>query len=283
MHILELTWQITHGTEGVDSDPTNPLSRAVNRLFETGKPDLRLSMCFLQDPFTPPDRDILVRWFGIFALSTKNRVIFFPGYSNMPDHFRSFRGQNLVSDKPFLPDHFTLECDLKHWHITSPRSASHSNTFRTVPLGDGRVLWFGMSIADCTVLREAKMDTVITAEVPSSDSRRRMEAFLASRENVDFPLVSLEPEAVSRYSPGFAHLSAIVGPSGFPDYFGAEQGFPYGSPYLLEPLPDHLEQLQMRSHRLSLSAEIDIQLSTSWLPGALTELIALTAPPEARY
>jgi hypothetical protein len=72
-----------------------------------------------------------------------------------------------------------------------------------------------------------------------------------------------------RFQEGFLHFAFIAGPKGFPLYQGHKLGLPFRSPFLSKLLPEALERLPARAHRLSLGSKIDIQLVSMWLPGSL--------------
>jgi hypothetical protein len=126
-------------------------------------------------------------------------------------------------------------------------------------------------------MREAKKETKIVANVPASDARRRVDVFQAARESSTFPLVSLNSEHSYDPVPGFYHLSVIVGPPGFEVYRGSEHGFPRGSPFLLDPLPDHI-QVPISSYKLDMSPHCGLQVTLMKLPGRISSSIALTSP-----
>ena len=44
--VLKLSWEIGLGNDQPDENPSNPLSRTLNRLMDEGKPFKRLIMCF---------------------------------------------------------------------------------------------------------------------------------------------------------------------------------------------------------------------------------------------
>src|SRR5262245_31067080 len=99
-HLLHLTWYMEHGSQGTDDDPSNPLSRAVNRLFrEDGQPFSVISQCFFGDLAARTPRSSPLRWLGVFVLSAAGRVIFFPGFAASPVGFRHFLGESL---QPFV-------------------------------------------------------------------------------------------------------------------------------------------------------------------------------------
>jgi hypothetical protein len=280
-HLLKLTWYMERGSQGTDNDPDNPLSRAVNRLFEDGKPFQRIALCFLGDLAPHVSGSTPVRWLGVFTLSAAGQVIFFPGFAAPPTKVESFRGQPLRplhNDQAFQLDHLSLEKDRTQFHLTEPKSKGHLHTpagtgiqrWPTYPLGDGRVLWCGMSVAHETALRELKAETLVISDAPPSHSRQRSDWFLQAREGAEFLWVSLHPEARGHFQEGFLHFAFIVGPQEFPPYEGNQLGFPFGSPDLSKPLlPDVLENLPVHHHRLSLGSSIDIQIVTMWLPGTL--------------
>jgi hypothetical protein len=145
--------------------------------------------------------------------------------------------------------------------------ASHS---RALLLGEGRGLWFEMSVARETELRELKTQTVITASLPPSDSERRVKIFNKAKDGAVFSCVSLPPGAQRRFQEGFLHFAFIIGPPGFPLYDGPLVAFPL-DPSLL-PLP-------VQTHRISLGSVLDIQIVTMWFPGSLQAPFILTWPP----
>ena len=217
------------------------------------------------------------RWLGAFVLSASKRVIFFPGFDFTPTWAIVSGTQSPDKRYDLQIDHISLEKDLRTWHLTSQQSTGHAGRGQTIDLGEGRFLWFGMSLADTHVLREVKQGTVVSARVPSSDSQRRAESFMSSRDGAVFNCVWLHPDARKHFTTGFLHFSFIVGPKGFPNYRGPNFGIPIGSPFLRQPLPE-LQQVPVRRHRLSFGKELDIQIVTMWLPGVLTTPVTLTAP-----
>ncbi len=279
MNTLKLTFRLEGGLVGTDDDPYNPLSRAVNNLFKLGQPFKRLTQCFCIDPFeTIPNGGKLLRWFGIFALSAANRVIFFPGFSSPQTLVQGYQGDSLNWNQSFDFDHFSLEKDFKKWHITNPDSSDHLGSPLTLNLGDGRYLWFGISISDLNILRVVKEQTEISALVPPSDATRRTDIILASRSNAVFQILEFHPEAVSSIKSGFLHFGIIIGPKGFEPYSGTEIGIPDGSPFLTEPFPNQSVNLPARLHQVNLSEDIDIQIVTTALTGKMNMPITITSP-----
>jgi hypothetical protein len=273
---LHFSWTMNMGAEGVDSDPMNPFARGLNRLLTDGQPLKKISLSFLNLPNSDADPAAL-RWLGVFVCSAADRLIFFPGYADVPGALIGFRDRSMMYNASEPTDHLSLERDRDSWHATTPNSRHHFGGPKPLDLGDGCILWFGMSFPNRDVMREAKTVTKIVADVPSSDARRRADVFKAARESIAFPIVSLNTEHVYDPQPGFYHLSVIVGPPGFAVYKGAEHGFPRGSPFLLDPLPDDL-QVPISSYKLDMSPTCGLQITLMKLPGRISSNIALTSP-----
>jgi hypothetical protein len=279
MNTIKLTFKLEGGFKGSDDDPYNPLARAVNNLFKSGQPFNRLTQCFCVDPLdTSTGERYLLRWFGVFVLSAGDRVVFFPGFSLPQTTVRGYQGNSFSWNQSFDFDHFSLEKDFRKWHITNFDSSKHLGSPLTLPLGNGRFLWFGLSISDFKVLRIAKEQTEIIAPVPPSDTNRRSDVFLNSRSDAVFQILDFHPEAISSIGSGFLHFGIIVGPKGFEMYNGTEIGIPDDSPFLMKPFPHQLMRLPVRIHRFNLSEDIDIQVVTTTLSGKLNMPVAITSP-----
>lgn len=270
MDQVRLTWTMDYGTPGCDTCDRTPLARAIRQLFETGKPFSNLCMCFFNDPSGT------LRWLGVFVLSAGGKVIFFPGFINNFDCIKGYHGASQQWNKSFDFDHVSLEKDHSKWHVTSNHSEDHLGSPKTLPLDKERFLWFGLSVASLEVMRVVKTETKLIFDTPASDVQRRYEIFRKAREGVEFPIVSLNDDSQIPSDEWFLHFGFIVGPKGFEPYPGRELGFPYGSPFLVDPLPDKLPDLPIRSHRIELSDEMELQVSVCCLPGKLKVPIALT-------
>lgn len=269
-HTIEITGSFDLGNEGVDRDPRNPLSRALERLLRTGKPYKKQTNCYFIDEAGT------WRWFGIFCLSDGHRVMFYPGldgsYDSVSAHARDDRGIRHRGLKKMEMDHVTLEGNLRSMHLTAARSKQHFGPFPTLELDEGRCLWFGVSVRGPQVLRPLMKQTVVVAAVPATDSRRRAEEFEKAREGQVFQGLELPPGV--RPQPGFLHIAVLAGPPGFRDYTGGELGFPIGSPFVqgqLEIPPG----LPVRRHRISVGA-VDLAVVTTWLPGRLNVDVTYT-------
>lgn len=276
---VKLTWEMNIGENQDDSDPSNPLARALYRLLlHDGQPFKRISQCFWADrQFFTSSVDYKLHWLGVFVLSDRDRIIFFPGLRSLQQQTRFYENRNLKLQQNFNFDHITLDSDYLSWHVTDSGSKSHVPwNIRTTELEGGRRLWFGMSIPDFSFLHPVSKLTSIISNVHQSDKDRRLQVFQTARENSIFQIVEQHPDSLSVFPNGFYHISVIVGSAGFELYKGENHGFPIDSPFLSEPLPKDLIQIPMRYHRVSLSEDIDLQISTARLPGTLKTPVTFT-------
>ena len=275
---IKLSWHFEGGLPGIDDDPDNPLSRAARSPLVDGRPQLNLSLCFYNDAEeSRAEGKLNLRWFGAFILSSRGRLIFFPGFNFNPTWVEVAR--ELHHKRYGIQiDHITLEKNHDHWHYTSPGSEHHLGSGLTTDLDRNRFLWFGLSIADSSVLRPVRQETVFHTKVPSSDSKRPANVFMTSRERAVFNIISPHQDAKKRFNTGFLHFGLIIGPPGFPEYSGPNFGIPFGSPFLNEALTSPLINIPMRLHRISIGSTVDIEIVVLWLPGSLKEKVTFTSP-----
>ena len=276
MDTIELTLHLSHGSSGIDDDPNNPLSRALNQLIMDGRPFNALSLCF----YTSADllQPQPVRWLGAIVHSTGNRIVFFPGFSFSSDWLRSYRGSALYSHSSFQVDHLSLDDGFQRWHFTTPGSVDHRAAGRTEDLGEGRFLWFGMSIADDAQLREMRSETIVRATAPPSDIERRLNRLMAAHDQGTYHAISLDPRAISQPEPSFLHFSFIVSPPDAPIYLGERHMIPFGSPFVAGELPNPLKGLPLRAHQVRLTQSVSTQITAMRLPGSLTVPVTYTNP-----
>jgi len=279
MDTLKITWEMEEGATGSDDDPDNPISRALRKLFTDGQPFVRFTQCLCADRRLNNDRPIL-RWLGVFILSAGGRIIFFPGFQSRAKYIEGFRGNDEMWKKAFDFDHISIEKGFCRWHITSRGSKLHLEGPKTTNIGDQRFLWFGLSVNNLDELRIVKQKTRVIADSPESDVRRRYEVFSKARAQAVFQILEWHPDVWEQNSKGFWHLGLLVVPSHAPTYLGGTLGFPEGSPYLAEPLPKEQIQLPVRHHRMQLSSDIGLQVTTAFVPGSLRVPVTLTAPHE---
>lgn len=281
MDIIKLTWETELGIEGEDTTAANPLSRSLNRLFEDGQPFKRFTQCFLaQAPASEGLKNYKLWWFGVFVLSQADRVIFFPGLNKTKQHVQAYKGKHLAWDQEFNVDHISLEKDHASWHITSQKSKDHLGSLRTADLGEGRRLWFGMSISTFSSLWPLSQRTSVVTSSPPSDVDRRVRVFKEAREEAKFHIIEPPPDVSKRFEGGFFHVSVIVGPANFKIYKGENHGFPIASPFLTEPLPERILGQPVRYHKVSLSNDLEMQITTSKLPSSLRVPVTFTINEE---
>lgn len=278
LHEIELSWHLEGGLPGTDNDPDNPFSRAARSPLADGRPQSNLSLCFYNDAEADgSEGKPNLRWFGAFILSSKGHLIFFPGFNFNPTWVEVAKGRR-QKRYGIQIDHITLEKNLDRWHYTSPGSDHHLGSGLTTDLGENRFLWFGLSIVDSSVLRVVREKTVFRVKVPSSDTKRRTNVFMTSREGAVFNIISLHPDAKYSFDTGFLHFGLIVGPLGFPEYSGPNFGIPFGSPFVTKALPSPLINIPLRLHRVSIGSRVDIEIVVLWLPGSLKERVTFTGP-----
>jgi len=266
------------GTEGEDKDLGNPLARALRKLFEDGQPFTRLIQCFCVDHRKEINNPML-RWLGVFVLSAGGRILFFPGFQSSNQYVEGFHKHAQMWKKNFNLDHLSLEKDLRRWHITSSELKGHLGGPLTAELGPNQYLWCGLSINSLDELRIVKRETSVTAQVPESDARRRFEVFRKSRENAKFQILDWHDHIWEKdlNNDVFWHFSFVVSSSQSPIYTGDILGFPKDSPFLAVPLPERLVQMPVRHHRIELSEETVLQITTAVVPGKLKVPASLTA------
>jgi hypothetical protein len=272
-HIVTLTSEMPGGEPGVDDDPDNPLARAVEVLLSSGKPFSRYSACFLDlHPFATGHR-----WFGTFVYSAGDRLVYFPGFTAMQRYTQTSRGRGTIKQHQLQADHLTLESDRHSWHLTSREPSKHLAGGATTAIGNGAVLWFGMSIANPEVMRVVRVATQARAAVHPNDSRRRAEIFMRSRNAALFNIVQLARGTYTE-SNSFIHFSVFVGPVGCTFETSQQHlALPWGSPYVAPQLPEPLQEIRTREHKISLPPA-EILVVTSVLPGRATVPVSFTSP-----
>jgi hypothetical protein len=270
---LNLTFTMEQGAPGTDNDPRNPISRALTSLMKDSSLLPTFTQAFLIDETAAEPW----RWLGIFVGSAGERILFFPGFKEQITRVRGSRGESLHFDRQFRLDHVSLEKHRDTWHITTARSKDHQGGPEATDLGDGRVLWFGLSLASPEVLRELRQETVATFEVPDRTAQWKADQFKKSREGKEFPGVYLPERPDAARGPIFPLISVIVGPTGFEPYRGPLWGWPYGSEFTRgEPKGDWA--IPSWHQRFKLDEKTDIQLTAIWAPGELTIPAVMSAP-----
>ena len=276
MQTIEFSWESDLGRTGSDDDPNNPISRAFNRMLLHGKPDDAFTFCFYGGEESELARIYPLRWFGVFVLTSVGKVLIFPGFDVIPIGISVNRGISQESRSLFVLDHLTLEMDRQRLHATTPESEDHINLGRTPNLGNDRLLWLGMSIAEDTLLRILSKDTYVIAPTPSSDSFRRFEILRVLGRDASHNIIHLIDGSRNLFEQGFLHFRFIVGPYNAPTYPGENLLHPIDSRFWSGPSSTELTNLPIRTHDVNLGESITIQVTTSWLPGSLSVPVVLT-------
>lgn len=279
-----LSQHVDGGVAGEDSDPVNPLARATRALLHDGAGFRSAASVHFADPITRA-----LRWFGLFVEGDSGRLVFFPGFAKRPDRLGYQRDGHPSREIPHLADHVTLEPDRARWHSTEYAGRSsrkrragggHQGGAWTRPIGEGRVLWFGMSISGAEMLRVVRAGTVALAPAPpnSEEVERRMEVF--RQAIADTVGVLVVPGSLPA-GPSALHFSVVVAPVGAPDYTGRERGLGRsGAGFRL--LAQDGTTTPYNSMTIPLGTAIRLQLFVMWVPAEMTAAIVLHAADETR-
>lgn len=269
------TYRFSHGRPGTDTSPENALYRSLRYLMKKGRPQKAVTLCKMGGLDKAPDAP--VRWFGVFVLSAGDRLLYFPGFFQPDGRLLAFAGEAPMANRGFRADHASLEPDLRTWHLTEdPPRRGHQGGPITQDVGEGRVLWFGMSVAEEEIFREIRYETLMAKGVPSADARRRFKEFRKAAF-ADPNHVIPRPPSSRPAGDEFLHFLFIVGPEGFPMYEGGDLLTPHGAPWVDPPLPDPLKDLHFRSHRIRVGEGLELEIAAGRLPGQLQVPVAFTS------
>jgi len=282
MDELEFTWRINKGTEGIDTSPFNPLSRAFRTTLAEGRPYISHSICLYSGERNKPNHIDPIRWLGIIVLSAGDRIIFFPGLSAQHDWIQTTQRGKAQHKKSFAIDHVSLDPSRQQWHFTTAGSTSHHEGGRTPADKDGLLHWFGMSISSEDVLRQLYKQTVVRFPIPPSDAMRRVSRIKNADEQGSFNAIGLSAGAKERFPEGFLHFCFTAGPFGCynyqPSFFPTNWLVPTGSKSAIVDLSAGISDLQVQLHRISISKLYDVQIGAMWLPGTLAVPAIYTSP-----
>jgi hypothetical protein len=243
--ITALIMKVSGCASGADSDATNPFARATRLTLLDGRPQKRLAMCFFQGPSTSDE----LKWLGAFSETLDGAISFFPGFDRLQTWVR-VPGKKQSRRLDMEIDHFTLENNRRSWHLTHSNGRERIGSLTTHDLREGRRFWFGLSIADPSLLRVVRRETAAdTTGVPQSDIARRIESIMQARDGVEFNIVQLPDEAMNiEFN---VHFEFVVGASGFPNYDGGRLG----------GVMRGRDTFPIRSHRMKLSDTADIEIA----------------------
>lgn len=267
---VELSFKLNVGHPGVDDDPLNPLSRAFQGLMKEGRPYQGHALCF----YSGEERDLRnvssPQWLGIFILSAKRRIIFFHGFLQAPTWVKTTTNRSISPRTSFNLDHISLEPLRQSWHFTTANSTDHKRGGQARDLGQGRLSWFGLSVASENILRQVYSTTIAIFPSPPSDLHRRITHLSDKQKAAPHHLLHLMNGSKDRFKKGFLHFCFTAIPKKESNYEGPVWLIPAGSPNLSQPFPKATPNFQVRIHRIPLHGMYDIQISCMWLPGELS-------------
>lgn len=277
------------GAPGDDSDSFNPLARATRALLHEGSGFTSATSVYFADAVTG-----LLRWFGLFVEGESGRLVFFPGLAGQPDRIGYQREGHPLCEASHLADHLTLEGNRERWHSREYTGTSSRKRRKrrpsgraqggpwTWPLGEGRVLWFGMSLQSAEFLRVVRANTIAHSLAPPSrdEVTRRMEVFRQATRNASTAGVLTVP-GLPPPPPSALHFSVLVTPAGASDYTGSERGLSRSAAGF-RLLAVNGTTTPFSSMTVSLGTAIRLQLFVMWVPAVMTAPIVLHATDETR-
>ena len=211
---------ISHGVPGIDDRTDNPVARATRNLMAEGQR-------FTSAAHAIMIHNGLLRWVGMFVLSAAQRIVFFPGFAAPFDRVAAHGDPKAAYDVDFALDHVTLDSDRRSWHLTQKVGGKRNRPAgKTLDVGDGRILWFGMTTSEPWEFRPVASEIVARADAPSNNAelQNRIATFnqaVGGAQAVDIQLPP--PPKAARLA---LHLVATVARPGAPLYAGPQLCFP---------------------------------------------------------
>lgn len=219
-HIVSVEREWPFGLDGTNADSDSLLFRPYRRVATKGAPTGTINHAVLQtdEPLPGKGRSraelhpllrTVARLFGSFCYTPGGMILFFPGFRSARftpldrDAAGAVQGQTAV-----IPDHFTLEGSFERWHMTSA-DGEHKRGFRTLPLEQGAVRWFGLSVSQSVPLEPIYRRCRWEFSCPDSDSKRRFQDIFASAEQAA-PHVIEAPDARVDGGSWFWHFEVVV-------------------------------------------------------------------------
>lgn len=135
---------------------------------------------------TGTKREDDLRFFGSFAHTNGNKLLFFPGFPPSKFSMNHTDGHAAIEVQDAELDHLTLEENLQEWHITGLKangSNHYEGPFKTRSVAPGIFHWFSLGIQDGRAFYKMAENNWIEADLPASDfERRRLEATRTIKE-----------------------------------------------------------------------------------------------------
>ena len=189
--------------------------------------------------------------FGSF--SNHRKIIFFPGLT-FSRVIRSPDGRDIPHSEIHNIDHFTLEENLRKWHVTLKQrneGVKYSRQ-RTRKVNNEAYLWFVMALRDVTKFEPMPRTQEYILKGTQSDLIRRQKLMLESRENIEFPIMETNYEPSP---PFFLNIEVYVSNKKIDDNLPPE--------IITMPAPISIleQQEQLRSRSLDLVLKNSTYLS----------------------
>lgn len=144
--------------------------------------------------------------FGSF--SNHRKIIFFPGLT-FSRVIRSPDGRDIPDSELHNIDHFTLEENLRKWHITLKQrnDGVKYSTQRTRKVNNEVYLWFVMALRETTKFESMPRTQEYILKGSKSEIIRRQQLMFESRENIEFPIMETNYEPLP---PFFLNIEVYV-------------------------------------------------------------------------
>jgi len=170
--------------EGISSDQSSALVRPFRKIFRHGKDPGTITYVFHSD-----NGKFYV--LGSFAFTNK-RIIFFPGFIektlvNFFDEQLRDKGINLHID------HFSIEQNLRNWHITFEED-ERKRSLNTKRVDHNNFLWFVLRIKVLTSLEPTPEKIIMKMSASDKEIDRRTPIIMKSRQNAIFQSTLLGDE-----------------------------------------------------------------------------------------
>lgn len=252
------------------------MNRPFRHLIDKGKPVGRVVHLFT-DPEGLPSRVV-----GSLCVSRGGRLLFFPAFRDRTlNWYTDSQGRTRIGPRRSTVDHLSLGPGLRRWHVTlldaQGRKRDRIERRRTRPLPSGGVYWFGLSLADPSVLERTPENLVIEMEATMEDVPRRLREFLDAEEGVVSHLLRLPGDHFLREG-HFMQFDFIVDFSGS-THDKQPPSYPPDGPPILREKVRRPRQHWIRSHSVlfpDFPGTVEILLSQN--EGELVHSVMLLNP-----
>lgn len=182
-----------------DAKPNSAILRPYNKFLKDGSKIGRLAYVFYQEGASYPSRIL-----GSFLYSEAKRLVFFPGLNIRKYLYTTQKNKQHLIGQDI--DHITLEVAKNNWHFTTLTS-KHKDTFNTRKISRNIYYWFGLSVRSQDDLEVIPATFNFTCPASDSDSQRRLNELIKSRDKTKFPLIQMTAKKSTDY---FIHFDFLV-------------------------------------------------------------------------